>query len=210
MTPDQRSLAFPAVAVAGIPSKAVEGPVDLCSRNRSRSLRSHHRIDHLFDDAIWMIDSDFRGPEQKARFPVDPAEVCQKCLADLSFGAHPDSVNHLNEQVDQAVGDFLASLVTERRHQRETDWLRMPSEFTRFLCGRSDAILLEDLACHASEHFIRQPDCDNAPQFAISFSTLSRLGRPGSALNSESRKNRGLEPNHQPSDEPVSRPNSAE
>ena len=88
-------------------------------------------VEDLFDDPVGAIDGSFGDSEEQSRLPTDPSEVLEQRRYHLAFSAHTDAANYLNEKVDKAVDDLLASLPTEGREECIPNGRRMVSQLPR-------------------------------------------------------------------------------
>ena len=108
-----------------------------------------HREQNLADDALGMVDRRLGEPIQQRGLALDGAQVLYQLLDDLALGARGDAMDNLDQQLDQAIDDFLAALPAEGREQGVARRLRMLAQLSGGFCCGPQAI--------GSQAFQRQP-----------------------------------------------------
>ena len=81
----------------------------------------HHRIDDLFDDSLRLIDGGLGQLEQETGLAANFLEGDELFLVDLLLCTGAQVVNHLQEQVDQRIGELLLAPPAKHGHHAVAD-----------------------------------------------------------------------------------------
>ena len=125
----------------------------------------HHRINDLFDDSLRLIDGSLGQLEQKTCLAANLLEGDELFLVDLLLGTGTQVMDHLQEQVDQRIGELLLASPTKHGHHAVADRSGVTSEFTDGFGRAALPELVDEFGRNLFKHFGSQTNLVDTLEF---------------------------------------------
>jgi len=100
--------------------------------------------------------------KEHSELACNPLEIVQQLLLDPLLSADADLVDHLGEEIDEAIGHFTATEPAQCRHQRGPERRRVRSQFVRGLGSSTLAKSFDDSQRDVVEETVGQPETAQA------------------------------------------------
>ena len=131
----------------------------------TQGLFADDRKDDLAHGPIRFLESRAGKVEQEILLARDALQIIEQFPIHPAFGARPDAMNGLDQNIDEVIRQRPAAQMHEGREPSEPCRLRMPAELIRGLACNPPPIALELMRKHAVEQIGRQFDPANQLQF---------------------------------------------
>lgn len=146
-----------------------------------QGLLADHWIDHVLDHPVRLVHRGLGQFEQQLGLSPDLLERGELPLVDPLFGSASQIVDELEQEVDQRIGELLASTPAEHGHHAVTDRRRVAAQLPDRFGGATPAELVEEPGGDIDEQAVIQADGVNAlqPGYAGEQIVKARLARIG-------------------------------